>query len=468
MDAQLEAVLARAETDFDKSVSHLCAFLRIPSIGTDPAHDADTRQAGSWVVDRLTAIGFTAALHETGGQPAVVAHYPGPAGYKGPHLLYYGHYDVQPADPLELWTSPPFDPVTVQGPHGPRIVARGAVDDKGQMTTWMEAMSAWHAVHGQLPARITILAEGEEESGSRSLQRFLENNRDKLSADIAIVSDTNSWDIETPTITYTLRGLVYTEVTLTGPERDLHSGMFGGAVLNPNTALARILVALHDSDGRVQVPGFYDEVAEIAPAERAAWDGLHFDEAAWLGGIGLKTPWGETGRSGLERQWSRPTCDVNGMWGGYTGDGAKTVIPSAASAKVSFRLVPNQDPARIFEGFRQFIAAHCPPDFTFTLTEFAGSPGIRVPTTSPYLQAALAGLGDVYSKSPVLIGSGGSIPVVGMMQKVLGIDSILVGFGLDDDRVHSPNEKFELKCLSNGIRAHAAILARLSDLPRAG
>ncbi|HZH28989.1 MAG TPA: M20/M25/M40 family metallo-hydrolase [Azospirillaceae bacterium] len=463
MHPNVAPVLDRIEQTFDQSVARLCDLLRIPSVGTDPQYDADTRRAGQWLVDQFKAMGFEAGLRETGGQPMVIAHYQGPEGYQGPHLMYYGHYDVQPPEPLELWTSPPFEPTIVEAERGKRVVARGAVDDKGQVMTWVEAFRAWHAVHGSLPARITVMIEGEEESGSKSLLPFLLANKDELKADICVVTDTGSWDVETPAITYMLRGLVYTELTLHGPSHDLHSGMYGGTVLNPNHALVKILADLHDDQGRVQIPGFYDDVVEPGAEELAMWRSLDFNEADWMAGVGMKTPWGEAGRMALERMWSRPTCDVNGMWGGYTGAGSKTVIPAQASAKISFRLVANQDPKKVFDGLRTFIADRCPPDFRWELQDFGSSPALRVPTDSPYLRAAMGGLEDIYGKPPVLIGSGGSIPIVGDIQKVLGFDSLLVGFGLEDDRVHSPNEKFELVCYRNGIRSHAAILARLAE-----
>lgn len=466
MHPAVPAVLDRIETDFQGSVDRLVDLLRIPSVGTDPAYAEATRRAGQWLVDELSGIGFRAGLRDTPGNPMVIAHHDGPAGYDGPHLMYYGHYDVQPADPLELWSFPPFEPTLVNAERGPRIVARGAVDDKGQTMTWIEAFRAWAAVHGGLPARITVMIEGEEEGGSKSLRGFLKANRAELTADVCVVTDTNSWDIETPAVTYQLRGMLYTEVTIAGPSRDLHSGMYGGAVINPNNALAKILAQLIDENGVVQIPGFYDDVIPPGKAELDQWMALGFDETGFLGEIGLTAPSGEAGYTTLERLWSRPTCDVNGMWGGYTGAGSKTVIPSHASAKISFRLVPGQDPEKILAGLRAFLDARMPKDFRHEITTFGKSPAIRVPTDSRYLGAVLGGLGDVYAKAPVLIGSGGSIPVVGMIQEELGFDSLLVGFGLEDDRVHSPDEKFEVACYRNGIRSHAAILGRLAGLGR--
>jgi len=461
----IEPVLRHLEKDFDRAVERYLALLRIPSVSTDPAFAGETRQAAQSLSDELTELGFTASLRETPGHPIVVAHHPGPGNNEGPHLLYYGHYDVQPADPIELWDSPPFEPAIIDGPHGKRVVARGAVDDKGQVRTFIEAFRGWHKIHGTLPARITVLLEGEEECGSPSLPPFLADNKAELgAANIAIVTDTNSWDIDTPAITYMLRGLLYVEVTLHGPSRDLHSGMYGGAVLNPLNAITRVLAELHDAHGRVQIPGFYDDVLEARPDEVAAWRALGFDEKRFLGEIGLTCSKGESGRSVLERIWARPTCDINGIWGGYTGLGAKTVIAAEASAKVSCRLVAAQDPERIMAGIKGFLDARTPPDCRWEIKSFGGSPGIRVETDNRFMQAARKGLKDIYRRDAALIGCGGSIPVVGWMQDTLGLESILVGFGLEDDRIHSPNEKFELKCLKNGILSHAAILAHMADI----
>jgi acetylornithine deacetylase/succinyl-diaminopimelate desuccinylase-like protein len=377
-------------------------------------------------------------------------------------VLFYSHYDVQPVDPLELWTSPPFDPQLVDGPRGKRFVARGAVDDKGQSMMFIEALRAWKETAGSIPARITMLVEGEEEVGSPSLEPFLTANRDELAADLALISDTGMWDVDTPAITTRLRGMTYAQVTLKAANRDLHSGLYGGSALNPINALTRILGELHDPDGRIQLPGFYDRVTPVSNAQRALWDALGFDERAFLGTIGLDTPTGERGYSALERLWARPTADVNGIWGGYTGIGSKTVIASEASAKVSFRLVPNQDPDEVMQQFRRFVADRLPPGATVEFEEFTRSPGIEVNLESPWVRAAQAVLTEEYGRPAVLMGSGGSIPVVTSLRTVLGIDSLLMGFGLDDDQVHSPNEKFEQRCFHHGIRSHARLLARFA------
>jgi acetylornithine deacetylase/succinyl-diaminopimelate desuccinylase-like protein len=462
MSLPLEPVLAHLEAGLDASIERWKELLRIPSVGTDPAHRGDTRRAAEWLVGQLRALGFEAAARDTPGAPIVVGHHPGPRVARGPRVLYYGHYDVQPPDPLELWDSPPFEPAIVEGAHGPRMIARGAVDDKGQLMTWLEALRAWHAVHGTLPVPVSVFVEGEEESGSPSLEPFLESHRDELRADVCVVSDTNMWSIDTPALATMLRGLLYTEITLFGPAHDLHSGLYGGGVRNPLNVLARILGGLLDDDGRVQVPGFYDDVEELRKDERRRLAELPFDEAAFLGGAGLTASAGEAGRSTLERIWTRPTCDINGMWGGYTGPGSKTVIPAKASAKVSFRLVPDQDPGKIVAGLREFLTARTPAGCRFELTVHATATALRIPTDSPYVQAARRALEQVFPKPPVLIGMGGSIPAVEAIKRLLGMDALLVGFGLADDRVHSPNEKFEVRCFTNGIRTHATLLAELA------
>jgi acetylornithine deacetylase/succinyl-diaminopimelate desuccinylase-like protein len=462
MSLPLEPVLARLNANRDPAIERWKELLRIPSIGTDPTRNADTRRAAEWLVSNLRSIGFEASLRETAGQPMVVGHHPGPDGADAPHILYYGHYDVQPVEPLELWLSPPFEPTMVTTERGPRIVARGAVDDKGQVMTWLEALRAWQEVHGQLPVRVSVFLEGEEESGSPSLVPFLEAHRDELRADVCVVSDTGMWDIDTPAIATMLRGLIYVELTLSGPSRDLHSGMYGGAVPNPLNVLTRVLGQLHDGEGRVRIPGFYDQVRELEEARQ--WATLPFDEAEFLGSAGIRAPQGEAGRSTLERVWSRPTCDINGIWGGYTGPGSKTVIPATASAKLSCRLVPEQDPERILAGLREFLDARTPADCHWEIATHGLSPAIRLPADSPYLRAAKQALEAVFERPPLMVGMGGSIPAVEAIKRLLGMDSLLVGFGLEDDLVHSPNEKFELRCFEAGMRTHTRLLAELARL----
>ena len=456
------AVLRQTDAGFEQSRENLFALLRIPSISAQPAHQQDCVRAAEWWRDQLTALGFRASLRPTAGHPVVVGHCDGPADYRGPHVLFYGHYDVQPVDPLALWHSPPFEPQLVDGPFGKRFVARGSVDDKGQTLMFLEALRAWHTAGGGIPARLTVLIEGEEEIGSGNLEPFLQANRDELRSDLALISDTGMWDVDTPAITTRLRGMTYCEVTLKAASRDLHSGLYGGSALNPINALTRILGDLHDANGRIQLPGFYDRVKPVTNAQRAQWDALGFDEAAFLGRIGLSAPVGERGFSALERLWARPTADINGIWGGYAGPGSKTVIAAEASAKVSFRLVPDQDPAAVFEQFQRFVTERLPPGATAAFQAFGLAPGVEMNTDTQWVRAAQDVLAEEYGKPAVLMGSGGSIPVVVSLKQVLGIDSLLVGFGLDDDQVHSPNEKFEQRCFQHGIRCHARLLAKFA------
>ncbi len=460
---KLDPLFRHIDQNIDRSLERLFALMRIPTISTDLAYAGEVRRGADHMVGLFEDLGFEASARDTDGHPMVIAHQAGPTK-AAPHLLYYGHYDVQPADPPELWDTAPFEPVLIDAERGKRIVGRGAVDDKGQLMTFVEAFRAWKTVHGELPCAITVMLEGEEETGSPSLKSFLENNARELAADVCIASDTGMWSIDQPAITYGLRGMVYVEVSITGPNRDLHSGRYGGSASNPLNTLCRIVGSLHDHDGRIAIPGFYDDVLRVEDSEKRQWDGLEFDEAAFLDDVGLIQHAGESGYNALERIWARPTCDINGMWGGYTGEGHKTIIPSRASAKISCRLVPDQDPQKIFSSLKAFITDQLPPDFTIEITELGCSRAVRVPTNSEYLQAAKDGLRDEYGCEPVLIGSGGSIPAIGSIRTRLGIDSILVGFGLTDDRVHSPNEKFELACFHRGIRAHAAILGRMAGL----
>ena len=458
----LQAVLDHLDAGFDAAQARLMEWLRIPSVSAQPVHAPDCVRAAEWACTHLQGMGFTASVLPTAGHPCVVAHHPGPAGAAGPHILYYGHYDVQPAEPLELWTSPPFEPRHADSPHGGKLVARGAVDDKGQSSMWLEALRAWHAVAGGPPVPVTVLLEGEEEIGSVNLEPFLREHAATLDADLAVISDTGMWNVDTPGVTTSLRGMVYAQVTLHAAARDLHSGSFGGSALNPINALTRILGELHDADGQVQLPGFYDGVREPTNAQVVAWENLGFDEAAFLGRIGLTTPVGERGRPALARLWARPTADINGIWGGYQGPGAKTVIAAEAGAKVSFRLVPGQDPQAIYAAFQHFCTERAPTDAKLAFESFASAPAMEVPSDSPAVQAARTALSDEYGRPAVLMGAGGSIPVVESMKRILGLDALLIGFGLDDDQVHSPNEKFELRCFRQGMRSHARLLAALA------
>jgi acetylornithine deacetylase/succinyl-diaminopimelate desuccinylase-like protein len=392
----------------------------------------------------------------------VVGHYDG-AGQGAPHLLFYGHYDVQPVDPIELWDYPPFEPAIVEVNGEKRIVARGAEDDKGQLMTFVEAARAWLLETGRLPVNLTVLLEGEEESSSPSMIPFLTDTAEELKSEIALVCDTGMWDRQTPAVTTMLRGLLYEEVIVQAANRDLHSGAYGSAARNPIHVLARILADLHDADGRVTIPGFYDGAPEISAEQKRQWQSLGFDEKAFLGEIGLSIPAGERGYSTLEQIWSRPTAEVNGVVGGYTGEGAKTVIPAKASAKVSFRLVGDQDPAAIRRNFHAFVEARLPADCKSTFLSHGGDRAMSQPSDSPWVQKAKQALSEEWGREAALIAMGGSIPIVTQFKRILGMDSVLVGFGLDDDRIHSPNEKYNLASFHGGIRSWARILAALAS-----
>lgn len=457
----LDAVLEQVDAGLDQSLERLFDLLRIKSISTDPAYRADCLAAAEFLVAELSALGFDASVRPTPGHPMVVAHAPAAAG---PHVLFYGHYDVQPVDPLDLWDADPFDPKIMTMPDGSRrITGRGSADDKGQLMTFVEACRAYKTASGRLPCSVTIFFEGEEESGSPSLHAFLEANRDDLKADIALVCDTNMWNRTTPAITTTLRGLLGEEITLQAAAMDLHSGYFGGAARNPIEVLAKILASLKDDAGRITVPGFYEGVSEIPADIRKIWDGLDFDPKAFLGGVGLSEPAGEKDRSVLEQTWTRPTFEINGIWGGYTGAGFKTVIPAKAHAKVSFRLVGTQDPLKIRESFRALVRSMLPPDCSVEFTAHGASAGTMLPFDSPWLTRARGALDAEWGVPTAMSGIGGSIPVVGDFKTCLGMDSLMVGFGLGDDRIHSPNEKYELSSFHRGIRSWVRILDALAQ-----
>ncbi len=461
-DDRIDAVLTALRTMEGETEHRLSSLLRIPSVSAQPAHAADCIAAANLLAGFLRKLDYDVTVDETPGHPVVLASHPGIGNGRAPHVLFYGHYDVQPAEPLGPWDTAPFEPVIVDGPRGRRLVGRGAVDDKGQVMTWLAALGAWHEVAGGPPCPVTVLIEGEEEIGSLNLEPYLAERGRALGCQVAVISDTGMWDIETPAITTRLRGLAYVEMTVSGAASDLHSGMFGGSALNPINLLTRILGNLHDATGRVAIPGFYDGLRTPEPAITEAWRDLGFREEAFLGSVGLSSPTGETGLSGLERLWARPTADINGIWGGYQGEGAKTVIAREAHAKLSFRLVPGQDPEAIVASFERFVRERLPTDATVTFRHHGASPGTELASDSGFMKAARKGLAEEYGREAVLIGCGGSIPVVETMQRLLGIDSLMVGFGLDDDGMHGPNEKFELACLHRGARAHARILAHLA------
>ena len=458
----LAPVLDRIDRDLDQSLDRLFAFLRIPSISTDPSYAGDCRNAAEWLVEDLKSIGFDAGLRQTPGHPMVVAHHEGPSP-DSPHVLFYGHYDVQPVDPLSLWENDPFDPQLKEIAPGRKVITgRGSSDDKGQLMLFVDACRAWKAAHGTLPCRITLLFEGEEESGSFSLKPFLEANAAELKADFAMVCDTGMWDRETPAICVGLRGLVGEEIVVKAANRDLHSGEFGGAAANPIRILSKVLAHIHDDTGRVTIPGFYEGVEETPSQILKSWETLDETAESFLGEIGLSIPSGEKGRSVLELVWARPTAEVNGITGGYTGKGFKTVIPAEASAKVSFRLVHKQDPAKIRDAFRAFVRERIPADCSVEFHPHGGSPAIQLSYDSPFLSKAQEALTDEWQKPAVTIAMGGSIPIVGDFQNYLGMESLLVGFALPDDRIHSPNEKYDLSSFHKGQRSWARILHALT------
>ncbi|HEX7532201.1 MAG TPA: M20/M25/M40 family metallo-hydrolase [Methyloceanibacter sp.] len=461
--AALARVLDRLAKHEAASLERLFQLLAIPSVSTDPSHHEACVAAAACCAEALREIGFDARVEPTLGKPMVVAHWRAKdAGERRPHVLFYGHYDVQPPDPLEQWDAPPFAPRLVEDPrHGNMIVARGASDDKGQLMTFIEACRAWLSEHGSLPVDVSMLIEGEEESGSPSLAPFLAVHGDELKADLALVCDTGQWDADTPAVTAFLRGLAYSEITVTGPSRDLHSGLYGGPARNPLQALSQLLSGLHDKDGRVAIPGFYDSVRQPPPGELAAWRALSFDEAGFLGGVGLSTPSGETGFSILEQLWSRPTAEINGIHGGYGGPGNKTVIPSRATAKLSFRLVPGQEPDKIIAAWHRFVEERLPSDASATFAGEGGSPAVGFDTSAPAFRSAARALQAEWGKPPVMIGCGASIPIVESFRSRLGMDVLLIGFALDDDRIHSPNEKYNLRSFNKGARSWARILAEL-------
>ncbi|MCJ9754005.1 dipeptidase [Neorhizobium sp. BETTINA12A] len=458
---QIDAVLALVDAEIDESLARLFDLIRIPSISTDPGYRDQCKAAAEWLSRDLASIGFDASVRPTTGHPMVVAHQKEAAG---PHLLFYGHYDVQPVDPLALWTSDPFEPRLEPLPNGDTaIVARGASDDKGQMMTFVEACRAWKAVTGKLPVQVSILFEGEEEAGSPSLVPFLDATAEELKADMVYVCDTDMWDRETPAVTTMLRGLYSTEVEITCADRDLHSGMFGNAARNALQVLADVIASLRTPDGGVAVEGFYDSVKELPEAIKAQWQRLPFDEKGFLADIGLTIPAGEAGRSILEQVWARPSCEINGMSGGYTGEGFKTVIPARAIAKISFRLVEGQVPEKIRDAFKAHVQARIPADCSVTFKDFGLAPATVMPIESPFLTKTLAALSAEWECEAALAGTGGSIPIIGEFKRRLGCDALLVGFARFDNRVHSPNEKYDLSSFHKGIRSWVRILAALAD-----
>ena len=462
-NAKLQPVLDRIDAEFDNSLDRLFTLLRIKSISADPAFAKDCKAAADHLAGDLATLGFKTEVRPTAGHPAVLGKLNGSTDGR-PHVLFYGHYDVQPVDPLNLWHRPPFEPVVTDHADGRKIiVARGAEDDKGQLMTFVEACRAWKSVTGSLPVDLTIVIEGEEEVGSKNFVPFLEKNKADLAADYALVCDTGMWDPNTPAITTSLRGLVYQEVKIKAANRDLHSGIFGGGAQNPIRVLTRILGGIFDDNGRITIPDFYDGVKDVPSDVLDQWRKLDLTPEKFLKPIGLSIPAGEKGRLLIEQVSSRPTCDVNGIVGGYIGEGSKTVIPAEASAKISFRLVEGQDPDKIRQAFRDYVTARLPGDCRAEFIDHSNAPAVALDWNMKPLAAARRALAEEWGKDAVLMGSGASIPIVADFKRTLGLDSLLVGFALDDDNIHSPNEKYDLRSFHKGIRSWARILAALAE-----
>jgi succinyl-diaminopimelate desuccinylase len=439
----------------------LFELLRIPSVSAASAHRPDIRRAAEWVADQFRRLKLKVELVETAGNPIVYAESPPVPG--APTVLVYGHYDVQPADPLAEWISPPFEPTVRDG----NVYARGATDDKGQMLTHVKSAEAWLATAGRLPVQLKYLIEGEEEVGSESLTPFIMAQRERLACDCVVISDCSQFEPGQPAITYGLRGIAYFELRLTGPKQDLHSGTFGGAVANPANVICKLMASLVNDRGQIQVPGFYDDVLPISDEERRQMAALPFDEAAYMSQIGVAGLQGEEGYTTVERRGARPTCDVNGLWSGYQGEGAKTILPARAGAKFSFRLVANQDPEEIGRKLEAFLRAQCPAGIHMELIVHSGAPSVVVPLDSPHINAARAAIQQAFGREPLFIREGGSIPVVATFHQLLGADTLLLGWGLDDDNAHSPNEKFCLADFQRGIQASARLWEELGRIKTA-
>ncbi len=461
----LPQVLDRIDAELDTALARLMTFMRIPSISTDPAFKDDVDAAADWLVEDLKSIGVSAEKRTTPGHPMIVGKIGEDLGDDVPHVLFYGHYDVQPVDPLEQWNSAPFDPQIQDTPNGKVIRGRGSADDKGQLMTFVEACRAWKAVTGKLPCRITFFFEGEEESGSPSLVPFLRENAAELQADLALVCDTTMVSRGVPSVSTQLRGMLKDEFTLLGPRIDLHSGLYGGPGLNPLRELSRIVDSFYDADtGKVAIKGFYDGVHEVPADQLRQWENSGFDEETFLGDVGYSQRHGEQGYSTLEQLWARPTLEINGLWGGYNGAGSKTVIPSEAHCKLTCRLVGDQDPEAMRKALRAHVESQLGPDLQVRWeNDMKGSRASVMNLARSEYEAARGALSDEWGREAVFSGMGGSIPVVGYFKTELDLDSMLVGFANDDDAMHSPNEKYDVESFYKGTRSWARILAALAQ-----
>ena len=449
------------QIDYDAALTRLCEFLKIPSVSTDPAYQSHIADAAQWVADHLMTSGLEAEVCKTAGHPVVLARTTDAdvEDPSAPRVLFYGHYDVQPADPIDKWTTGPFEPTVRDG----ALYARGASDDKGQVACFLEALRAYKEAGQKLPCHVTAMIEGEEECGSVGLPGFLKERHDQLKADIVVVSDTTMWDADTPAITYAMRGLVYFDLKLHGPNRDLHSGVYGGSLANPATMLPRVLAKLMDDNNKVTIPGFYDDVASLDEEESKRWTKLGFKDEDFLGPLGSE-PFGEAGYSTLERRWARPSCDVNGLYGGYMGEGAKTVIPSFAGAKVSFRIPANMDPDKVAKQFTDWLTSHNTGGCRWEITQHGKAYPVAVSIDSPYIAAAGRAIQQAKGRAPVLVRDGATIPIIADFKQQLGLDTLLIGFGLNDDNIHSPDERFGLDRFKLGCKTHALLLEQMATV----
>lgn len=453
----MDNVIAALTANQSAALETLKALLRIPSVSAISAHKPDVRKAAEFVLDQLASAGLATELVETAGHPIVYAEWLKAAN--APTVLVYGHYDVQPPDPLDKWVTPAFEPTVRDG----CIWARGATDDKGQMLTHVLSVAAWLKTTGRLPINVKFVIEGEEEVGSDNLDKFLETRKQQLRSDVAVISDTSQYAPGIPAVTYGLRGILACEVRVHGPKQDLHSGIFGGSITNPANALARLIGSLHDANGRVQIPGFYDDVLPLTDSERAGFAALPFNEKNFFASVGVEAGWGEAGFTSTERRWARPTCDVNGLTAGYQGEGPKTIIPSWASAKITCRLVPNQDAHKLSKSLGEFLTANCPPGCRVEFIEQHGCPGFVADANSPFMSAAKAAIERAFGTAPVLIREGGSIPVVATLKQMLGIDTLLLGWGQNTDNLHSPNEHFSVADFHKGTLASACLWQEIAN-----
>jgi succinyl-diaminopimelate desuccinylase len=449
----LETYLESNATRFE---DELCDFLRIASVSADPNRKGEMQRAAEWVAGQLQKLDFTAEIIPTAGHPMVFAE--SPKVPNAPTVLVYGHYDVQPAEPLEKWTTPPFEPAKRDG----KLYARGATDDKGQVLSHIKSAEAVIKTQGKLPINLKYLVEGEEEIGSSALGEYLKTNAAKLACDCIVISDGGQFGPGMPAINYGLRGIAYYEIRLQGPNRDLHSGSFGGSVTNPANALAKILAGLIDENGRVTIPGFYDDVVLLTDRERQQFAALPFEEKEYFKNVGVDGAIGEEGYTALERRWARPTYDICGLWSGYQGEGSKTVLPAQAGAKISFRLVPNQTPEKVAAGLKWKLAELTPPGIQLELIEHHGGTGVLVSLDSPYIEAAARAIEYAFGRRPVFTREGGSIPIVAKFVEHLKVDTLLLGWGQEDDNAHSPNEKFSLDDFHKAIKASAKLWEELA------